>query len=444
MLLNGTDHTAIEGFRESAKDQIVNRAFPLHCIMFPSVHRSFIVFIRNNDTQATRSIEEIENEALTNPFIRSCIKKIIKKTANAFIVVVNDGTRDITVRFEGYGKGASIRGLATFDKRPDIIIANDLQDMEDSQSDKIQEDDWNWFLSDVKFLGQYTRIFLIGNNLGEKCIIERIFADPASVKFSTMRVAICDDAMQNSTWAAKYPIAEIVKEREDYTRIGKLDIWLRERMCIAVSDENRVFLESDFQYYNPSLAERLSFDGTVIATLDPASSKNVESCLRAITVLSVMPDGHWYTLEMPYGRWDSVELIDKMFQMVIKWGIRSFGVEKGQLQQFLEPFLYKEMTRRNIRFSLIPLEHGKMGSKLQRILMLQPRFKCKSMWFPDNAYWLAELKSELAGVTRTQIKSMFIDMVDSLAMCEQMVKIPLSGDPRLKKHKAAHARRAKT
>jgi hypothetical protein len=83
MLLNGREHQAIEGFRESAKDQIVNRAFPLYALMFPSKERSFIVFIRNNDTQATRSLEEIENEALSNPVIRARLKKIIKKTANA-------------------------------------------------------------------------------------------------------------------------------------------------------------------------------------------------------------------------------------------------------------------------------------------------------------------------------------------------------------------------
>jgi hypothetical protein len=39
---------------------------------------------------------------------------------------------------------------------------------------------------------------------------------------------------------------------------------------------------------------------------------------------------------------------------------------------------------------------------------------------PDNADWLAEFKTELAGVTNTEIKSLYIDLVDALAMCEQM------------------------
>jgi phage terminase large subunit-like protein len=82
------------------------------------------------------------------------------------------------------------------------------------------------------------------------------------------------------------------------------------------------------------------------------------------------------------------------------------------------------MTLRNIRFQIIPLEHGKVGSKLERIKMLQPRFKSHSVWFPDQAEWLTEMKAELAGVTNYEIKSEFIDCVDALAMHEQMNRYP--------------------
>src|SRR5574343_634846 len=67
ILLDGRGHFAVEGFRESAKDQYVNRAFPLYCLIFPDPSRSYIVILRNNDTQATKAIESIRNEALSNP-----------------------------------------------------------------------------------------------------------------------------------------------------------------------------------------------------------------------------------------------------------------------------------------------------------------------------------------------------------------------------------------
>ena len=149
-----------------------------------------------------------------------------------------------------------------------------------------------------------------------------------------------------------------------------------------------------------------------------------------------MPDGHWYILDVPYGRWDSVELMSKMFEVVRKWGIRDFGVEKGQYQQFLEPVLYREMTLKKLRFNVTPLEHGKIGSKLERIKMLQPYFKSGSIWFPEGADWLGEFKAELAGVTREELKSEYIDLVDACAMlCTQMRAFSVRSDVQEKKRK---------
>lgn len=44
-------------------------------------------------------------------------------------------------------------------------------------SDSVLEKDYNWFLSDIVFLGKKSRIFMIGNNLGESCLIERVIAN---------------------------------------------------------------------------------------------------------------------------------------------------------------------------------------------------------------------------------------------------------------------------
>ena len=65
------------------------------------------------------------------------------------------------------------------------------------------------------------------------------------------------------------------------------------------------------------------------------------------------------------------------------------------------------------------MEHGKVGSKIARITNLQPYFRSRSVWFPDHADWLEELKSELRGVTQYEIKSEYIDLVDAMAMHDQ-------------------------
>jgi predicted phage terminase large subunit-like protein len=162
----------------------------------------------------------------------------------------------------------------------------------------------------------------------------------------------------------------------------------------------------------------------VYACLDPASSTRKDSCYRAIAVVAVDEDNKWFVLDCPYGRWDSVELVNQIFNVVKKYGLDNFHIEKGQIEQILAPFMMKEMSKRNIFFNLEPLEHAKAGNKLERIKMLQPRFKAHTIYFPQEAYWVGEMKTELAGVTKDDIKSEFIDMVDALAMIEQVAITP--------------------
>lgn len=415
-LLFGDGHVAFEGFRESAKSSIILRAFPLYALTFPSERWNYIVILKANMAQARKVLKGISNEYLSNKFINGRLIKVLKNTSDVFEVLVDKDGEKMNILIEAYGKGASIRGLSNKDIRPSLIIGDDLQDSSDLLGENVPENDWDWFLGDVMFLGQSARIFLIGNNLGERCIIERVGKSAENLGFKFKRIPCADAEMTKSAWPEKQSIEEIVQERKDYEAVGKLDVWLREKMCMAVSDETRLFNDTMYRHYPSSLRDRLASEGEVLAALDPASSKRKDSCFRSITVGALMPDGHWYLLDNPYGRWDSVELMDEIFRCVRKWGIREFGVEKGQYQQFLEPVLYREMTLRKCRFNVTPLEHGKLGSKLERIKMLQPYFKSGSVWFPEGAEWLTEMKNELAGVTRDELKSEFVDLIDGMSM----------------------------
>jgi len=424
LLLVDTQNTAIQGFRESGKSQYILRSFPLYCFTFPHRSRDYIVLIKNNTTLARNTLKEIEEEYLTNPAINGNLVKIKQQSADIFSVdVMNEKDEIINIRIEAYGKGASIRGLANQDRRPRICIIDDPQDVEDAKSETILENDWNWFLSDVKFLGQYTRIFLISNNLGEKCIIERVFANAKQLNFSTYKVPAIINGQ--SSWPEKFSLEFLERERESYRQLGKLDVWLRERMCEATSEETRVFQKRDYRYFTASTAYKIVERCNLWATLDPAYGKTKQNCYRAIVVNAVDESNYWYIVDVRYGRWDSAELIEIMFDVVTTWKLKNFGIEKGEFKEVIEPFIYKEMSRRNVFFNIISLEHAKLGSKLERIKMLQPRFKAHSIWFPDTASWLTEMEAELEGVTKDAIKSLFIDLVDALAMQEQIARAPM-------------------
>lgn len=423
-LLHGTENEAIEGYRESGKSQIVLRSFPLYSLTFPDRKRDYIVIIKNNATLAEAKLKETESEFISNPLVSGRLVEIKEQSGKVFSVDVKDDNDEIiNVRIEAYGKGASIRGLTNLDRRPKIVIGDDLQDVEDAKSETIQNADWKWFLSDVYFLGQKTRVFLIGNNLGEKCIMERVIENAKHLKYHTKRIRQITPEGK-SAWAGKYFLKDILAEKASFAAIGQIAIWLREKMCQAVGEETKIFKEEDYRYYTASLASKIIQGCNMFATLDPASSKDRESCYRALVINAVDEDNKWNIVDVPYGRWDAAQLLDILFDKVVQWRLRQMGIEKGMFKQILEPFIYKEMSKRNIFFNIIPIEHAKQGTKLERIKMLQPRFKAHNIWFPDSGDWVTEMKSELAGVTKDEIKSMFIDLVDALAMQEQIAKPP--------------------
>ena len=231
ILLNGQENFAIEAFRESAKTQIVIRANLLHALTYPQSHRSYLVIICANQTLASKRLVEVSREFLSNADMKKLVAAVKDNSGLALEVHYTNGEK---VRIEAYGKGAALRGLSWGAKRPDLVIIDDPQDSEDARSEAVTIKDWDWFLSDVYFLGRNTRIFLIGNNLGERCIIEQVIKSAELLNFTARRIPILTEDGK-SAWPSKWPLREIEKSRDNAALLGKTDIWYRERMCQCIS-----------------------------------------------------------------------------------------------------------------------------------------------------------------------------------------------------------------
>ena len=436
-------YLATKDYTVTHNSQYVLRAFPQHALTYPSKDRDYIVIIKNNATLAQNKLKEIETEYTTNGLVSANMVKIREQSGKVFSVDVKDEHGEtINVRIEAYGKGSSIRGLSHKERRPKVIICDDLQDRDEMKGETVPESDWRWFMSDIYFLGKKSRIFLIGNNLGEKCIIERIFKAEEDAKkhnkpglgFKCERTSAIKNApdpskrdtyMEASAWPSMYTLKEIHAQRETFRSRGLLGLWLEEKMCLATSEETKTFKKSDRQYYVPSTAMTIRNACNVDATLDPAYSKDPSSCLRAIVVKGIDKNNHWFVLDIRYGRWDSVETINEIFDVVKIWRPSEFGIERGEFKEVVQPFIFKEMSKRNQFFTIKEIEHAKQGSKLERVKMLGPRYAAHTIWHPETAPWLAELESELDVVTKDGFKSLFVDVIDALAMHEQIGEAPI-------------------
>lgn len=411
ILLNGKENFAIEAFRESAKTQIVIRANLLHALTFGMPHRSFLVIICATQTRAGQLLQSVSREFLANEDMSGLVLEVKDNSDHALEVHYQDGS---VVRIEAYGKGAAVRGLSWCSKRPDLVIIDDPQDDEDARSETVTANDWNWFLSDVFFLGQNTRIFLIGNNLGERCIIEQVIKNAKELKFTTRRIPILDKNGQ-SAWPAKWPVDLILEDKASWAKIGKTDIWYREKMCQCISPDSQKFKREYFKYYDkpPNLNEL-----NIYTTVDLAISQKVNADYSAIVTVGVNSAGHWFVLDVEYGRYDPTTTIDAIFSAVKKWRPLCVGIEVVAYQAALQHFLEKEMPRRGIFFRIQPLKAEK--KKEIRIDSIQPRFAVGTVWFKNGAVWLDKLESELLAYPH----GAHDDVIDALAYIEQIASSP--------------------
>ena len=411
ILLSGQSHFAIEAFRESAKTQIVIRANLLHALTYPQEKRSYLVIICATQRTASKKLQEVTREYLASPKLNGLMKSITENSGLAFEVNYHNGSK---VRIEAYGKGAAVRGLSWGAKRPDLVIIDDPQDEEDARSETVTASDWDWFLSDVYFLGQASRIFLIGNNLGERCIIEQIMKNPEKLNFTTRRIAILTPDGE-SAWPSKWPLSEIEKERDEFSLLGKIDLWYRNKMCECISPDSQKFKREYFRYYDkaPSLQSM-----NVYTTVDLAISQKVNADYSAIVTIGVNSAGHWFVLDVEYGRYDPTTTIDAIFSAVRKWRPLSVGIETVAYQVALQHFLEKEMPRRGIFFRITPLKAEK--KKEIRIDAIQPRFAVGTVWFKRNAGWLEKIESELLSYPH----GAHDDVIDALAYMEQLATSP--------------------
>ena len=150
-------------------------------------------------------------------------------------------------------------------------------------------------------------------------------------------------------------------------------------------------------------------------------SQKANADYSAIVTVGVNSAGHWFVLDVEYGRYDPSSTMDAIFSAVSKWHPLSVGVENVAYQAALQHFLEKEMPKRGIFFRIQPLKAEK--KKELRIDAIQPRFVVGTVWFKRNAEWLDKIESELLAYPN----GAHDDVIDALAYMEQLATEPYNG-----------------
>ena len=418
-LLHGSGHFVCQAFRESSKSTIISRAFMLHSLVFPQKRFNYIVIIMATQDFATKRLKEISSEYLTNDVFKLNLIETISSNEKVFHAKVQDLDGKVKeVRIEAYGKGSSIRGLVHKGYRPSLLLIDDLNDMADMKSKTVLNDDWDWFLSDIIFLGKEVRIFMLGNNLGESCVIERVKINSKRLGFESMVIPILNEVGE-SNWPEYFPVEAVLKERENFTAMDKLSVWVRDKMCKPMADSDQLFKLDMFKYYKPE--QIILKDLNIYVGVDLAISEKTTADYTVVATVGVNKENHWFILDVKYGRVNPSQNIDWIFEAVSKYRPNMVVVEKAAYQASLMHWIQKAMQDRNIFFHCEPI--GTSQGKIPRINTLHPRFKQGLIWFPNMSDFNIEMEKQFIAFPRGEHD----DIPDAISMLEPIAFPPVFG-----------------
>lgn len=417
ILLHGKRNMAIEAFRESGKTSLVMIGLPLYRLLNPGQKKLYILLIKRSSNEAAKFIKQISEEMQTNPLFSWVIEKVHQDSSNeggVFEITTKKPFKE-RIRIEGKGKTSGVRGALWQNQRPDLVILDDIQNNDDMYSETVLTRDWEWFNSDVMFLSKRGRVFMIGNNLGESCLIEKVMEKKESLGFDTLKIPVLGNEGE-SMWPAKYSEQDIEIVRKNAVESDTLEVFERELMCRAVSDESRLFPQKFFKYFDPLKTKELSRSCNIYILTDFAVSQKDTADYRVILVLGVNSDGFWFVFDCDYGRWEADEFISRLFAAVRKWKplVTTFEVH-GQQEGYLRQ-IEGRMSAERTFFRIEPVGVGsKANAKFLQISQLQPKFAQGKIWFPEQASWLPEMISELMAVTKSGKLGKHDDLINALA-----------------------------
>jgi hypothetical protein len=282
-------------------------------------------------------------------------------------IEIYHGIMDWTLVVIARGITGGIRGLNFDDYRPDFVICDDICSDENTATEE-QRNKINNLLFGVIVPGMaskteapHRKVALLQTGLHKDDVINKAHHDDAWVTVKYPKLVRDESGKAQSAWPEMFPVAEILREKENYTRQRRLHIFLREYELKLQSPEGNAFSELWLKYWNT-----LPVGMRVFIGLDPATdTKNKQAHKTAIGVVGVFR-GQTYLLDyMSQSGKNPDEMWTWLCAAVRSWHPRQVAVESVAFQKILAWYFKSKMQQENFYFNI--REYNDRRSKPDRI-----------------------------------------------------------------------------
>lgn len=266
------------------------------------------------------------------------------------------------------GADQQVRGLLVMNRRPQLMIIDDIEDLDNTANESNQKALDEWFMGSLLKSKDSLRciIIFIGNMIRDTTLLARLSKDPEWNP--TVFGCLVRDQHGNlrALWEGKHTVESLLADYRRYRQLGTGHVWEAEMMNLTRDEIIKTDMKGLMRIPLPN-PDQLECGGL---TIDPAFGKNAWNDDSAIAVHARVRNlGIPAVIETRHGKFREEEIFDEAWSLSLKWGIRTWFIESDAAQKLLIPFFTLLMANRQINtaaIQMIPVTSGK-SSKASRI-----------------------------------------------------------------------------
>jgi len=416
--------------RGFAKTTVI-QGFIMFCVSYKL--KNFIVVLEKTSTESDEMLQAIGDNFRHNDLLIKFYGELMKRDAKGTFDKKNkDAENDLLingVRLRGKGFNTPIRGLKSKQYRPDLIIADDVEEDDHIRSDEQRQKYYDNLTSgvmpalDIGDAGQKGGVLkMFGTILHYDSLLNnQITLHQGKIYEAYDLNASPEERDATLLWSARWTFERLERKRIEMMQEGKgSSSYYQEYHNRPVNDETRTFKYEWLQKtYTPSAIEGLKTKRFVM--LDIADTISDTSDYTGEVSIDVASTNEWYIHRARRHRKGILGIIKLIFDIWEFDKPEMIGIEKKAFENQIRPLLLVESKKRNLYPLVIQLKDGGT-QKEQRIKgALEGRFEYGMIHFLEGASDdQGLLKSELVDFPSAKHD----DLSDALAYGEQFAYEP--------------------
>jgi len=404
------EQVAIAAPRGHAKTTALSHTYTLAAVCFRE--RQYVLIVSDTISQAVQFLGDIKKELAENEQLRNLfkIKGFTKETEDDVIVLCEDGWE---FRISAKGSEQKVRGLKWDNRRPDLIVCDDLENDEIVLNKERRLKFKRWFYSALLPCKSYRGIVrYVGTILHSDSLLESLmpklsdkyteqtelktYNTNKKAKWLSVKYKAHNPDFSALLWPQRYTKEYFINKRAEYIDQGMPDGYSQEYLNIPIDESVSYFRRSDFKelseidiknfnqqnwkkYYNFYIGTDLA-----VSTKDTAD--------WSVFVVAAMDEtGMLYIIKTIRERMDSQQIVTTLLGLQRVYNPTAISIEKGQIEKAIGPFLRQQMLETNTFLNLLPISPS--SDKVTRARSIQARMRAGGIKFDkrdDNYFNLEE------------------------------------------------------